>query len=111
MSIADAIRAEITATRPSNAVLDLHPPRRIYGPCGHDHQPGEPGTRDLDEVGTVCEDGYLYTVCGECCTNDYGQHSVCAEEHGMVRDVAPCWPCPTVKTVATGLGINPSEEG
>lgn len=87
------------------AVLDEHPPSRIYGECGHQHADGEPGTSTHDEIGAVCEDGYQYTVCGSCCVNDYGQHQVCAEEHQPERGNAHCWPCPTVKTMARALGL------
>lgn len=81
-------------------VLDLHREHRIYERCGHTHQPGEPNVLDVDEVGYVCEDGYIYSICWCCCTGETGfQSESCASDH------EGCWPCATVEAVAAGLGI------
>lgn len=88
-----------------NAVLAQHRAIRIYDDCGHLHEDGEPGTHMLDEVGVICEAGFRYTVCEACCTNDYGQHQVCVEEHDPTRDPARCWPCSTVLAMALSLGL------
>jgi hypothetical protein len=115
MSLADEIRARlddpidvalngtpyVDAIR---AVLDEHPPRRIYDECGHTHTEGEPGTVTVDEVGVVCEAGYQYTICrGCCCTDDWEQTGWCGAEHR--RDLLPCWPCTTVRVTARALGV------
>lgn len=76
------------------AVVDLHKPMRIYGECGHTHQPGDPGTLEVDDVGLVCEDGYEYTICLECCADGSAQTEDCATNHPHL-DEGPCYPCPT----------------
>lgn len=52
------------------AVKALHRSIGIYDECGHDHAEGQPGVIDADEVGLVCADGLLYTICYECDTDD-----------------------------------------
>lgn len=91
-SVLDALRA----------VLDKHSALRIYDECGHRH------TRDdvtagvakhVENVGFVCEDGFEYTVCRECCTGGSGYQSVeCADDH-----LLPCHPCATVQAITDAL--------
>jgi hypothetical protein len=71
-AIAAAIeQAEKEATaRMAKAIADLHRPFGIYRECGHDHDCDEPGVVDVVDVGLVCADGLLYTVCFECHTDD-----------------------------------------
>lgn len=111
MSLADQIRARLDDpidvalngtpyVEAIRATIDLHREHRIYERCGHTHQPGEPGVRDVDEVGFVCEDGYAYSICWGCCTGETGfQSEVCASDH------EGCWPCKSVKVIAASLGI------
>lgn len=102
------LRCAATYSQALTAVLDEHQPQRIYGECGHTHVADEPGTVLVDEVGQVCEDGYLYTICGGCCcTEDGDQVLSCSEESDRhERDLLPCWPCGTVRVVARALGID-----
>jgi hypothetical protein len=81
-------------------VRDLHAEFKIYDDCGHHHEPGD-GVVDIEEVGLVCKDGYLYSICRECCT-DGGQEyqtETCAAEHDTSRN---CWPCTTRRAVDGG---------
>jgi hypothetical protein len=88
---ADAVRA----------VLELHTPKRIYDECGHVHTPEEPGISEVNEIGLVCDDGYMYTVCGGCCSSHGYQSENCADSH----DHTVCWPCLNVQAIADKLGI------
>lgn len=93
----DAMRAAISA------VLDLHTPYGVYDKCGHDHEDGEPGVREIDNVGLVCKEGLEHMVCSHCCANDgYGQSEECASAHDHERF---CDPCPTVRLIASKLDL------
>ncbi len=88
------------------AVLDLHPERRIYDACGHDH-PLNPdhtlpaGLVCVDEVGVVCQDGYEYSACRYCCCDADGNVTEeCATEHE-----GGCWPCAHHRAIADALGL------
>jgi hypothetical protein len=88
------------------AVLDIHKPYYIYEPCGHQHELTEdlqipPGVRNVDDVGLVCDDGLLYTICFHCCAGDHSQTERCVSEHQHEEHA----PCPTVRTIATQLGL------
>lgn len=86
------------------AVLNRHTPKRIFVECGHQHQPDEPGVIEVEEIGSVCNAGYLYTICGECCSWDGYQTEHCADNHAQ-DDHTRCSPCPTVRDIAAELGI------
>lgn len=62
-----------------------HAEHRIYDECEHDHLPGEPGVIEVQEVGLVCEEGYMYSVCFDCHTHDGECHEETPEEQA--------WPC------------------
>lgn len=86
-----------------SAALDLHAPYGIYDKCGHEHVDTEPGVREIDNVGLVCEAGLEFVVCSHCCANDgYGQSEECAAAHDHAR---VCDPCPTVRLIASKLGL------
>lgn len=87
------------AFRALRAVLDLHKPFRIYDECGHNHAEGEAGVIEVEEIGLVCEDGYQYSICGECCADDVYQKEECGSDHHH-----PCYPCPTVRAITSVLG-------
>jgi len=78
-------------------VLALHTESKLYTECGHDHTDDD--SDDLlyvDEIGTVCEDGYMITICRACCCTANGDQSEeCANHHD-----GPCWPCPTHAALA-----------
>jgi hypothetical protein len=84
-----------------SAVLDLHSPMRIFDECGHDHQADEPGVRDIDEIGLVCEEAYSFTICRHCCAWEYGQTEACASNHSLTD----CYPCRTIQVIAEQLGV------
>jgi len=79
--------------------LALHTEVRIFQPCGHEHDGSEAGVEYVDEVGSVCQDGYQYSICRACCCDgpdgDHGQHEVCADTHCPEEKPNLCWPCPT----------------
>lgn len=107
------------------AVLDIHRVVRIFDECGHHHEYTEDGSvpdglREISEIGLVCEEGYQFSICRECCTDPEGaQSQLCELEHDqlgvqvrmnnagawVVRE--PCWPCPTVRAIAEALGVQP----
>lgn len=112
------------------AVLERHRPLRIYDDCGH--QPHEAGPNggipegmvELEGIGLVCERGYRYSICLECCTGRDGfQSELCAMDHHHVGEFVQsrlaesssmpegyrgaCWPCPTVRAIAEALGVQP----
>lgn len=85
-------------------VRNLHSEFRIFDECGHRHTLAEVdaeeagaisiGLQNFDSVGLVCEEGYAYSICQECCTGggrEY-QTETCAGDHATNR---ACWPCPT----------------
>lgn len=83
-------------------VRALHTEFRIYTECGHveteDHN-GDPF--EIDDVGWVCQDGYLYSICRECCLHG-GDNQIeeCADSHYSYSSGKPdpdgCWPCRTI---------------
>lgn len=78
---ARAERAEAAVIR----VRELHLPFRIYQQCGHVHTATEveAGTvKNVDDVGYVCDAGFMYAICRECCLDggDY-QTEGCATTH------------------------------
>lgn len=85
-------------------VMDVHSPIRIYEECGHSHQVGEQGAKDVREVGVVCEVGYLYTICRECCTHGSGDQTEACVSEAHYSPIA-CFPCPTVQALARELHI------
>lgn len=107
------IEVGFTATPPKAAllaVLNLHRRRPTYKPCGHDHENGERGVLLVHEVGLVCDSGYEFSVCRECCTDgDNSQTEHCAENH--MPDLGGCWPCPTVRAIGAALGLSSVDEG
>lgn len=74
--------------------LELHKPLKIYGECGHEHEYGDPGTVDVENVGLTCQDGFETTICLECCALGMAQTEECASNHPYASG-QPCWPCPT----------------
>lgn len=75
-------------------VRALHPEFKIYDECGHDHTDEEWDAGqafEIADVGLTCDEGYIYSVCRRCCTDDTGiQGEACANHE------RPCWPCKTV---------------
>ena len=87
-------RSALAAIR---SVAARHFPWDIYTEC--DCKPGhrdedEPGVVDVAEVGLVCQDGFLYSICVECCAVetpwDRNQREECANDHDHTGD--RCWP-------------------
>ena len=63
-------------------VLELHSPYKIYDECGHEHEETDKGVTNVIEIGPVCKDGYMYTICRHCCTDAMGdQTEECVGEH------------------------------
>lgn len=89
------------------AVRALHRPLRIFGDCDHHHDRediGHDGVQLIPEVGIVCEAGYQYTICRECCTDGEFQRIDCADDHP--HDTAPCWPCRTAVALDSQNGTD-----
>jgi hypothetical protein len=76
--------------------LKIHSQFRVYDECGHQHEDDDPDVIEIDEIGLTCGDGYLYSICANCCTGGSRewQTETCASEHKHDGDAA-CWPCPT----------------
>jgi hypothetical protein len=79
--------------------LALHRETKIYDECGHKHKMADDytvpaGLHLIEEVGLTCEDGYQYSICRECCTDDGYQTETCVDNHEHGGSAA-CWPCPT----------------
>ncbi len=96
---ASARRRAKKAERRIQKVRDLHSPMRIYDECSHAHDVNDDGglpdgVRLVENVGLVCEDGFMYEICRECCT-DGGEYQTeqCAEHPH--EGPAACYPCPT----------------
>lgn len=93
-------------------VLGLHRALRIFEECGHRHEytgSGQlpDGVLNIESVGLTCEDGYLYSICWSCCTEESGYQSEdCGTDHPH-EGAEACWPCPTIHSVAKALGIDP----
>lgn len=72
---------------------DLHRPYRIYETCGHDvdGDDGQAGHFTVDTGDFItCEDGYLYSICTECCCDSGGQSETCITDHDHGRDKPIC---------------------
>jgi hypothetical protein len=74
------------------AVLALHVPYRIYSECAHaDGEHEDSGITPVDCGDFVtCEDGYLYSGCRECCTDEGYQTEACADGHHHAPGEAIC---------------------
>ena len=72
--------------------MSEHREYRVYDECGHDHRDGEPGTTDVECIGPVCEEGYMYSVCYACHTDD--------GEMGEDGPWEQAWPCDAAKAQA-----------
>lgn len=85
-------------------VAALHRPYSIYTECGHDHDPGEPGVLDVDDVGLVCDEGKMYDICASCCVHNSGsgQDMECMENHFHSKDAAICV---TFSALHAGLSV------
>ena len=80
------------ARRDRKVIDDLHKPFKIYQECGHDHNEVEGvGLVVVEDVGEVCEEGYMYSICRECCCGgaDY-QSEDCASYHDHGKDKPIC---------------------
>lgn len=74
------------------AAVELHRAYDIYEPCNHDHTDDDVDSgaaQDVSDVGRVCADGHMYTICTFCCADRYpdgeviGQTETCANgSHG-----------------------------
>lgn len=62
---------------------------KTYDECGHDHEPEDPGVVDIEDIGLVCQDGFMYSVCFACHTHDGDAHEDTPEEQA--------WPCDAAK--------------
>lgn len=67
-------------------VGNLHRSWDIYDECGHRHELNEDGSlpddvKNIPEVGYVCHEGFMYSICRECCTDGEFQTEECATYH------------------------------
>ena len=82
--IAVALEQEVAAVR------ELHSPFKIYEPCSHEHEETDEGVVNAIEIGPVCEDGFMYTICRHCCTDgNSDQTEKCVSEHDHSESVCP----------------------
>lgn len=90
-----------------SAVVALHGEFRIFDECGHEHTEEDVKAGrafNVSEVGYVCEDGYRYSICRECCRDGDYQTEDCATYHKHTADGPQCR---TVHAVAEKLGLLP----
>ena len=65
---------------------------KVYDECGHEHKIGDPGVIEVEDIGLVCSEGYGYSVCFACHTDD-----------GDMREDGPweqAWPCDAAEAQA-----------
>jgi hypothetical protein len=89
------------------AVADLHAEVRIFDECEHEHTEDDVKAGrafNVSEVGYVCQDGYRYSICRECCRDGDYQTEGCATYHEHTADGPQC---PTVHAIAQKLQIVP----
>ena len=75
------------------AILKLHAPFKIYDDCGHKHTNHDLDSGlaiEVEECGLVCEDGYQYSVCYHCCTDDTGDMTEWCMDHDHGKDKPIC---------------------
>ena len=75
------------------AILKLHAPFKIYDECGHKHTNHDLDSGlaiEVEECGLVCEDGYQYSVCYHCCTDDTGDMTEWCMDHDHGKDKPIC---------------------
>lgn len=93
-----------TLLHTAETALNLHCPYDLFEDCGHSHshlddEDPDAGVREVDDIGLVCEDGFMYRICWGCYTGGTGdQTEECASSHHR-----PCWPCPTYTAVINAL--------
>lgn len=100
-------RSALAAVR---SVTARHFPWDIYTECdcepGHQDEDEDGGIVDVCEVGLVCEQGFLYSICAECCSNETpwerSQREECADGHDHVGDRAICQ---TLTGIEGALGL------
>lgn len=107
----DTLVAELAAREAAlqahiDKALELHRESKIYDECGHKHKMADDydvpaGLHLIEDVGLTCEDGYQYSICRECCTDDGYQTETCVDNHEHGGSAA-CWPCPTHACLAGG---------
>jgi hypothetical protein len=69
----------------------LHRPHSIYEECGHDHTPIEAGVFEVEDVGLVCKEGWLYDICRACCCDAVGEQTEqCADAHTHAQGLSWC---------------------
>lgn len=114
IDLADLIRTELPKhgvgaerlRRVITAVLDTHPPFRVYDDCGHNHDyEGNGHVPDgvierLDGT-LICEAAHKWTVCLSCCTWEFGVTDECMSNHAHDS----CYPCRTVRVIGEQLGL------
>ena len=108
---ATALEQELTVKDEALAELRaLHGPKRIYDDCGHRHTTEEFDALnlvDVDPIGYVCEDGLLYVICGECCTDENGdQLAECADNHAHTDGEPVCDTARILDTPAARLSAH-----
>ena len=96
--------------------LELHREFKIYDECGHKHEFNSDGSLpegvlNVSEIGLVCADGYLHSICRECCTGGSQEYQTeaCASDH-LHEGAAACWPCPTAAALSAPAPSHPTPE-
>jgi hypothetical protein len=53
----------------------------------------------IDEIGRTCEEGYMYSVCSECCmSGDTEQNEACANGHDHMKEATAY--CATMRAIS-----------
>lgn len=74
-------------------IRELHKPFGVYDNCGHDHNDAELADEiclRVDDVGLTCDEGLMYEICRECCTNGDYQTEECGTNHRHVKGKPIC---------------------
>lgn len=81
---------DVSKSRMVQRLNGLHSPYHLYEPCGHSHALNDPDAVEIEEIGMVCADGIIDTICNHCCTDEYGQTEVCADKHRHLPGISLC---------------------
>ena len=84
-------------------VRALHLPSKIYRKCEHSHIEDEERTGrafNVADVGLTCDEGYWYSICENCCLDDYFERTEDCEGCHAHAENSPI--CRTIDILDTG---------
>jgi len=82
---------DISRARLIQRIKALHRPYDVYEACGHNHALNDPLAQHIPELGMVCDQGIVLTICNHCCVDaEVGQRDVCAADHKHLDSYSLC---------------------